>query len=192
MKKTRENIKYILFKVLYIIIIPIILYDILIIASSIINPYKTPSFFGIKTFTIISGSMMPTINVDDVVIVKEINPWEIQIDDIVSFKTDNEIVTHRVINIETKNGVTIFTTQGDNNDVTDLENIEFYQIEGKMIGKIPKIGKILNLLKNKIVFITTIIFLILGFVFQKKKITNKIRRSEKREKWDLKNGNLNK
>ncbi|MBR6034184.1 MAG: hypothetical protein IKP28_05590 [Clostridia bacterium] len=54
MGEKKEQIKYILIRVLYIIIVPIIIYDFILIAQTMINPYKTPNVFGIKTFNIVS------------------------------------------------------------------------------------------------------------------------------------------
>ena len=44
-----------------------------------------PSFFGYKFFTVLTGSMSPTININDLVIVKEVKPEEIEVNDIITF-----------------------------------------------------------------------------------------------------------
>ena len=44
-----------------------------------------PSFFGYKFFTVLTGSMSPTININDLVIVKEVKPEEIKVNDIITF-----------------------------------------------------------------------------------------------------------
>ena len=89
---------------LYIIIIPIIIYDTFLIVQTIIKPSKTPDFFGYKTFSIVSGSMEPTLSINDIVIIKKCDINSIQKDDIITFKIENEIITHRVINIKLENG----------------------------------------------------------------------------------------
>lgn len=177
-------IKNLLIYLLYIIIIPIIIYDLFLIVQTIIRPGVTPDFFGIKTFSIVSGSMEPTINIDDIVIIKKVDKKELTKDDIISFKINNEIITHRIIDKELKNGILFYITKGDNNEVPDIHNVKYSQIEGKYIGKIPKAGKILTLLKNKKVFFTIIILLILSFILQRKKIKRKIERKAKREKFE--------
>ena len=177
-------IKNLLIYLLYIIIIPIIIYDLFLIVQTIIRPGVTPDFFGIKTFSIVSGSMEPTINIDDIVIIKKVDKKELTKDDIISFKINNEIITHRIIDKELKNGILFYITKGDNNEVPDIHNVKYSQIEGKYIGKIPKAGKILTLLKNKKIFFTIIILLILSFILQRKKIKRKIERKAKREKFE--------
>ena len=180
-------IKNLLIYLLYIIIIPIIIYDLFLIVQTIIRPGVTPDFFGIKTFSIVSGSMEPTINIDDIVIIKKVDKKELTKDDIISFRINNEIITHRIIDKELKNGILFYITKGDNNEVPDIHNVKYSQIEGKYIGKIPKAGKILTLLKNKKIFFTIIIILILSFILQRKKIKRKIERKAKREKFEKSN-----
>lgn len=180
--------KNVLIYLLYIIIIPIIIYDMFLIIQTLIKPGVTPDFFGYKTFSIISGSMEPKIVVDDIVIVKNVDKNQIRVNDIITFKTENEIITHRVIKIELIDNNLIYTTKGDSNEVTDIEKIEYNQIEGKYVGKIPKIGKLLTLLKNKLVFSIILILLIISYILQRKNIQKKIKRKEKRQKYERKKG----
>ena len=180
--------KNVLIYLLYIIIIPIIIYDMFLIIQTLIKPGVTPDFFGFKTFSIISGSMEPKIVIDDIVIVKSVDKNQIRVNDIITFKTENEIITHRVIKIELIDNNLIYTTKGDSNEVTDIEKIEYNQIEGKYVGKIPKIGKLLTLLKNKLVFSIILILLIISYILQRKNIQKKIKRKEKRQKYERKKG----
>ncbi len=177
-------LKYTLIVLLYIIIIPIMLYDLYLIVQSFVNPGITPSIFGVKTFTIISGSMEPTINIDDIIITKKASSNDININDIITFKTNNEIITHRVIDIEKSGDKIVYTTKGDKNEVSDIVKIEYEQIEGKYLNKIPVLGKVLSILKNKIVFESIIVFLVLCLIWQNKIIKKKIERSKKRERYE--------
>lgn len=173
---------------LYIIIIPIIIYDVFLIAQSIAKPGVTPDFFGYKTFTIISGSMEPTININDIVIIKKVDRFDIQKNDIITFKIDEEVVTHRVIDFKVIDNDLIFITKGDSNEVTDMQDVRYENIEGKYIRKIPKAGKVLSLLKNKYVFSLILILLIICYILQRKNIQKKIKRKEKRKEYERKNG----
>ena len=186
----RRYINNLFIYLLYIIIIPIIIYDLFLIIETNINPESTPSFWGLKTFSIVSGSMEPTIKINDVVIVKTVNQNDINLNDIITFKIDNDTVTHRIISIETVNGKTIYSTKGDKNKVSDIEKIEFEQIEGKYIGRIPKIGNLLTILKNKIIFAFILIILILSFLWKRRIYSLKIKRKEKRERFEEKQKEL--
>lgn len=187
MTERHDGIKIIisvLIYALYIIIIPIIIYDMFLIAQTIINPNKTPDFFGYKTFSIVTGSMEPTIKINDIIIVKKEDKKNIRKNDIITFKIENEIITHRVIDIAYDNGTLIYTTKGDKNDVTDIERVQFEQIEGKYVTKITKIGKIFTILKNKYVFSLILILLIIFYIIQRKTIQRKKERKNKREEYE--------
>ena len=185
--KTYSNfIKLLFIKLLYIIIIPIIIYDIVLITQSIIKPNITPSIFGIKTFTIISSSMEPTFKINDVIFTKQIDVNKLKEGDIISFVQEKDIITHRIEKIDKKQNETVFITKGDANSTTDINKVKASQIEGKYIFKISKIGKILAILRNKVVFIVIIIILIICYIIEKNKILKKIERKEKREKYEAK------
>ena len=83
--------------VLYIILIPMIIFNFTLIIKSFINPNETPDFFGYKSFVIVSGSMEPTIMTGDAILVKEVPQSEIKENDIISFSQGEMIVTHRII-----------------------------------------------------------------------------------------------
>lgn len=184
-KDSRNHILTIIIYILYMIIVPFIIYDVIFIIKTILNPNKTPDIMGIKTFSIVSESMQPTINVNDIVIVKDSNDYHIE--DIITFTIDNETITHRIINAETdENGEYVYTTKGDNNDVADVNKIKINQIEGKYIFKIPKIGKIFNILKNKFIFETIIIVLLIILYIERKKTNKKMERKVKRVKFENK------
>lgn len=178
----------VLIYILYIIIIPIIIFDMFLITQTIINPNKTPDFFGYKIFNIVTGSMEPTIKVDDIVVVKEEDKKNIRKNDIITFKIVDEIITHRVIDIAYDNGTLIYTTKGDKNDVTDIERVQFEQIEGKYVTKITKFGKIFTVLKNKYIFSLILILLIICYLIQRKNIQKKKERKNKREEYERKKG----
>ena len=61
-----------------IIIIPIIIYNIVLMAKSMINPNKIPSFLGMKSLVIISESMEPTIMPNDAIFVKNVSKDELK------------------------------------------------------------------------------------------------------------------
>ena len=176
--------KSILIKILYFLIISLILYNVCIILQSIVYPEDTPSFLGFKTFTIITGSMSPNIEVDDIVITKEVRANELNRDDIISFKNGENTVTHRIVDIQETEKGRIFTTKGDENDVSDLERVRYDQIEGKYIGRIPKAGIIMEYFKNKYVFGGIVALLGICYVIQNKRIEKKTERKIKRRKLD--------
>ena len=170
--------------VVYLITIPIIVFNMTLIIDAYLNPGKTPSFFGYKNFTIVSRSMEDTINVNDVIIVKEVPQDEIQKDDIIAFYQGGEVITHRIINVIEKDGVIRYETKGDNNVHADDNLVSYGQIEGKYQFKINGFGIILRILKNPITIIVLIIILILNCIYGYNYRRKKEMRSKKREEYD--------
>ena len=111
------------------------------------------NIFGYTYFVVVSGSMSGEIEVNDIVLVditKEVN-----VDDIIAYKSEKSIVTHRLIQkIGDK-----FVTKGDANDTYD-----------KAITKNDIIGKIVFVVSPKfllefvvLVFIILIVIALLNF-----------------------------
>lgn len=171
-------------KIIYIIIIPILIINFTLIIKSFITPDKIPDFLGYKNFIIVSQSMEPNIKVGDAVCIKKVNENELKINDIISFHDGNDINTHRITNITQGNGVTLYTTKGDNNKREDKNKITFKEIEGKYIFKISKFGIIVNILQSKITLIILSVVLILSLCFNYRVNRKKEERSKKRENYN--------
>ena len=142
---------------IYIILIIIMLYNISLIIQSIFYPNRTPSFLGIKTYVIISGSMKPNIDIGDIVIVKE--EKNLQIGDVISYRKGQSVITHRIVDITEDDEEIKYKTKGDNNNTEDSENVLNKNIEGKVIKVVPKLGNVTLVLKNKISIIIILIIL---------------------------------
>ena len=113
------------------------------------------SYFGYTTFNITSGSMEPTIYVDDYVFVK-LNNKNIKKGDIITFKTNDTIITHRIVKIDKDT----ITTRGDNNNVDD-NPIKRNEVIGKVIHIGHEYGIFFKIIKTPQVFITFFISIIL-------------------------------
>ena len=118
-----------------------------------------------------SGSMLPTLNIGDLIIVQKIDPAKIKADpegltgDILVYKRGNELIVHRAVNIRPgQNGIYMITTRGDNTFTNDPE-WPSTQLVGKVIARIPAIGNLPLLLHSKsnmyIIFLALIIILII-------------------------------
>ena len=101
----------------------------------------------VSLYTIISGSMLPTIKVYDVVVNLRIDdPVKLKEGDVITFISQSKInygetITHRINKITYNNGAYYFTTKGDNNLVPDETPVEFNNIIGKVVLKIPQLGQ---------------------------------------------------
>ena len=172
--KRKENVK-IAKKVIEIIAI-ILIYNIILIALSSANKISVVNILGYKSYIIKTNSMEPTISINDVVITKKVKKEKIKKGDVITFLQDGEVITHRITQIDDNGN---YTTKGDNNNIEDTFKITYENIEGKHILTIPYLGKIVQALDNKIVFlIITLIILIFMFIT----ILNQEKRENRREK----------
>lgn len=122
------------------------------------------NIFGYSIFSTETGSMSPTMEIGDVVIVKI--GEQVQEKDIITYKKDNSFITHRIIKIE---GNSIIA-KGDNNNTQD-EEITQDAVVGKVVFVINNIEIWKNVLSDMNVIIPIIITLILFviLVFYKEK-----------------------
>lgn len=157
-----EMIKKISRIIFWIFLVIIALYSTFVIFQKLIWKDKTPSLFGYKNFVILTGSMEPTLNKGDIVIVKR--STDIKEKDIISFRIGNSVVTHRVYEIYKENGKEYYITKGDANSDTDSELIAKNKVEGKYCFKIPFLGRVVLFFQKPMGIIT--LFILLGiFLF---------------------------
>ena len=93
--------------------------------------------FPIKPIGVATGSMKPTINVGDLMIIQKCSANDVKVDDIIEYVRKNYSVIHRVIDKYQVDGETFFITKGDNNDTADSEPVRESQLKGKAIARIP-------------------------------------------------------
>lgn len=182
--KTRK-IKKMIFNFIYVLLIIAVFFETAILVKSRINPEITPDLFGIKIYSIISGSMEPEIKINDLIFVKRAKLSEINVGDIITFIEEGETITHRIINIEQdKSGNLQYRTKGDSNNTEDEKKVRFEKIEGKYFFRIPKLGKVFLLLQNKVILFFVIGMLIMLYLFDSKNSSKKMRRKQERIKYE--------
>lgn len=135
---------------------------------------KQPELFGYKAFVILTGSMSPSIEPGDLVIVKDIPANEIKIDDVITFGSNKDnITTHRVKEIINDDSLK-FITQGDANNIQDASPVEFRNVLGKVIRVIPNVGTSIKYIQENIIKIILItIIAIFGVAIIRKVIKNR-------------------
>lgn len=133
MKLIEKLIKLILNLTFIIAIILIMLSAYNFIQLNILKQeYNT--FFGFSIFNISSGSMKETIQIDDIIIVKQEENFNEG--DVITFFQDDQIVTHRIIEILDDGN---FITKGDANNSKDSKVFK-QNVIGKVIKVLPKGG----------------------------------------------------
>jgi len=125
------------------------------------------NIFGYSIFSTETASMSPTIEIGDIVIVKI--GEQVQEQDIITYKSENAFITHRIIEIDGENII----AKGDNNNTQD-NPIK----KDAIIGKVNFIINNVEIWKNVFsdisviipVVITVILFVILIVYKEKKEI----------------------
>ena len=124
-----------------------------IIQISILNkPYM--NIFGYSMFQVQTGSMAGTLEIEDIIVVKLTK--DVKKDDIVTFKQEDTIITHRILEVE---GQTI-TTKGDANNTKD-EPINKNDIIGKVVYTVKDVAIWKQVFATPQVYFLLIITLIL-------------------------------
>ena len=136
--------------------------------------YLGDQYFGSKNgdsklpiysaYVIVSQSMVPTINVNDGVVVQRVDKQgKLNIGDIITFSSrdirySGLTITHRIVGKQTiQNGSLVYRTKGDNNKSEDSSLVSFGDIYGKVLFKVPSVGIIYKFVTNPFGFIISII-----------------------------------
>lgn len=142
-KQKRRKIIKICLTPLFIIILFLCIY---IIYQKFILKKNNIDLFGFKTFIVLTGSMEPTISINDLILIKEVKEDEIKVNDIITFhlNNSNSTITHRIVEKFEIDGTTYYKTKGDNNNANDSDKITYKNIDGLYIFKMNKVGVILT------------------------------------------------
>ena len=132
----------------------------------VVSPKVFKNFypFGIRTAIVLTGSMEPTLEINDFVITKY--PDDVKINDIVSYKeeTSKTETLHRIVKIDGDK----ITTKGDANNTED-KPIDRSQITGIYIGRSKFLGKMISAVTSPVGFTITIILICIIMILPSRK-----------------------
>ena len=113
----------------------------------------TPKF---NAYVVLTGSMVPEIMVNDVVVTKKVEAPKLKIGDIITFISSDKrfsgyIITHRIMQVfvDSTSGEYSYETKGDSNNTVDFTHAKDSNVIGKVILKIPKLGYLQQFLATK-------------------------------------------
>ena len=138
---------------------------------------EAPNVMGFSVLRVVTGSMEPTLEINTVILIREVEPNNLQIGDIATYlRDDGLLITHRVYSIETDDfGNNIaFRLKGDANSAAG-GLIPSEDIVGHVIFYSYAIGNMLMFFE--IHFMSTIgvtIILLIVFYFGKRRILKRI------------------
>jgi signal peptidase len=101
--------------------------------------------------TVLSGSMAPTYPVGSMVFTRPVQPEGVKAGDVITFRwpsDPSELVTHRVVAVDTSTGSPVFTTKGDANDAADLDPVPAANVQGRLWFGVPQLGRIAAVLHS--------------------------------------------
>lgn len=181
-------LKKIIYGIVNFISVVIIAAAILVLIMVLLTkPGKPPSIGGFTLLRITTGSMVPTYDVDTMILVQETDPSQIREGDVISFYSsdpmlDGAVNTHRVVRIEKDGGQYVYTTKGDGNNVEDPYDVKSEYLVGKVIWSSVILGKISRLVSNPLIFIPVILVplavILLSNFFQTISLARKIAKEE--------------
>lgn len=130
--------------------------------------------------------MKPTLNEQDVVIVKGCKSDELKLGDIITFNRQEEIISHRIIDIFKDGNKLKIKTKGDNNEIEDNFILEEEDIIGKVCFKLKGIGKLVTFIQNGKGFFSSIAIITIIFIMISMNDNRKNNRKVKRKKYEIK------
>jgi len=130
-------------------------------------------FLGVTPYVVLSGSMEPTIETGSLCLINSRVQYDtLKKDDVIAFKINDTLVTHRLVSIDNEG----FITKGDHNNEDDGESPRSNYV-GKNVFWIPKIGYAVKLVQTpngRIILGAAIMFLFIsGFLFGEEKSPTK-------------------
>ena len=137
-------------------------------------------------YTIISGSMVPNINVYDVIFDSRVeNPKDLKVGDVITFISNNPstngyIITHRIVDVGKNEEGYYYHTKGDANQSEDRTPVPFNNVIGKVILKFPQLGRVQMIVSNRLGWILLVLVPALGvIIFDSIKVIKTIKLSNK-------------
>ncbi|MDS0241713.1 MULTISPECIES: signal peptidase I [unclassified Haloferax] len=122
---------------------------VLLVAVALVVVLAAPQAFGADaSYTVLSGSMSPTFDAGDVVVVRDVPPADISEGDIITYReagsaiTDERTdrVTHRVVAVDRSADGPVFRTKGDANEDVDSDPVAADRVVGRVWFHVPYLG----------------------------------------------------
>ena len=132
-----------------------------------------------------SGSMIPTLNVGDIIVVRGTDPSTVTVGTIIIFHSPYDYSTpivHRVIAVDDQGGQEFFETKGDNNAVADGWKVPSANLIGVYVAKLPYVGLLSLELRGPLgwILIALLVLLIIAMEYdESKKAQDKTRGARK-------------
>ncbi|GAW91968.1 signal peptidase I [Calderihabitans maritimus] len=164
MARMRKIVSNLLFALLLIVLVMSTFY----LVKGKMEGDGSPEMAGYKLMVVLSGSMSPTFNAGSIVGVKPVDPEEIAIGDIITYRKDVDsetVITHRVVEVGREGKGLVFITRGDANDSVDPDPVPARNVIGRVEFYIPYAGYFIKFIRSKYGLVLVVIpalFIVLG------------------------------
>lgn len=124
----------------------------LVLIAAVVLLLLSFRLFGLKGFTVLSGSMEPTYHTGSVIYVKSVDADTADTleagQPITFYLSGKTVATHRIIEVVEENGSVRYRTKGDANDVADGSLVDPQNIIGTPIFSVPYLGFALSYIQS--------------------------------------------
>jgi len=189
-----KKVGNILLDILIVLVVLIALAMSVMVISS--KASGVPNVLGYTPVTVQTDSMVPTFNVGDLLIIKQVNTNTLKVGDVITFKeiVDRKQIlnTHRIVEIIDAGGLIKFETKGDHETQNDLNAVVNVDVVGKWTGdRVPLLGKIMDFIKSQMgIMVCFVIPLALLFIWQLYKFIMLLADNKKQKAVDAVTSNL--
>lgn len=167
---TMHKVQTIIGIVLCVILIPVLILNVSLIIRSFTKPDQVPSVGGYLPMIVLTDSMYPQIHSGDLIICHTEEPENVQVGDVISFfdpaGNGTSVVTHKVIEIQEKDGKIYWVTQGIANNAPDFLPVSEDKLVGVYRSRIPGLGNVVLFMQSTtglIVCVVLPIVLLVGY-----------------------------
>lgn len=131
---------------------------------------ETPKLFGHAVYRVSSASMVPYLQVGDIILCEDCDPMTLKAGDVITYngtvgELEGKKVTHRVVKapyLDPGDGKYYVLTKGDDNPTEDSP-VEISQVTGKLVGKIGFLRVIYNFFITPWGLISIIALILIAF-----------------------------
>jgi signal peptidase len=141
----------------------------LLLAMAVTLITVLPALFGARSLVVAGSSMEPTVPRGSVVFVQPMSPTAARVGDIVTFAADgdpNNLVTHRVVQVEQDDQGLALRTEGDANNTEDVWRVRANDTVGKVVMWLPTVGYLVSAASLPAVRIGTLALLLVTLAAQ--------------------------
>jgi signal peptidase I len=104
-------------------------------------------FAGFSLNTVTSGSMRPSIQPGDLVVLQRVPSTALKVGDVIAYATPQggEPLLHRIVTLDPRPGAVLVQTQGDANQTPDYGPVQLDVTAYRMVASIPLLGLLIEL-----------------------------------------------